>query len=160
MSIKFEYQPPEDKGETAKPILEPAWYNFHVLDAYETSRDGAKLVTKDGDPYIQLKAEEGGTGTWIYHSLFFSEMGAKKVNAYLHATGTTLKAGEETFLDASQFVGNQFRGKVEITSYNGKQYNKITRVTPIKGEQEQTEPMETIQPSKPVDPDLEENVPF
>ena len=155
MSIQFKYEPPEDKGETAKPILKAGWYDFEVLDAYETSREGVKLVTKDGDPYIQLKAEERASGTWIYHSLFFSEMGAKKVNAYLHATGTTLKAGEETFLDASQFVGNQFRGKVEITSHNGKQYNKITRVTPIKGEQEQTEP---TQPA--TDPDLEEDVPF
>tara|TARA_R110002167_G_scaffold182840_1_gene383287 strand:+ start:148 stop:627 length:480 start_codon:yes stop_codon:yes gene_type:complete len=159
MSIKFQYTPPEDKGETAKPILKSGWYDFQVEGAFENSRDGNKLETKDGDPYIQLKCLEEESGTWIYHSLFFSEMGVAKINAYLHATGTLLTAGEETFLDASAFVGNKFRGKVEITSYNGKQYNKISRVSPIKGEQEQTEPLQEIK-SDEIESDLEDEIPF
>tara|TARA_R110002167_G_scaffold162975_2_gene359634 strand:- start:1215 stop:1631 length:417 start_codon:yes stop_codon:yes gene_type:complete len=130
MSIQFRYEPPEEQKETAKPILEEGWYEFIVEEAYE-SKDGHPLITKHGDPYIQLRTLEKESGVSIYHSLFFSEMGVPKVNAFLFATGTKLEAGEETEIKAEKFIGNKFRGKVEITTYEGKKYNKIIRVSPI-----------------------------
>ena len=127
MSYKHTFKPPS-KEEKSAELLKPDWYNFEIVDAFEKNQEGEPLLTKDGDPFLKLRALETDSGTILYHYLFFSEGGAARIDALLHATGASASEGEELTLQGSDFVGKSFRGKVEITTRNGKNYNSISRV--------------------------------
>jgi len=146
--MKIEYTPPGD-GEEKKErpdLLKPGWHSFEVLNCYTTNHKGEELITSEGDPYLKLRAEEAATGAIIYHSLFFSEKGGAKLNAFLFATGLAGNRGEIIDLSPSDFEGKRFRGLVGMENYNGRQYNKIDLVKPFEQE-------------RPEEPEIDE-VPF
>jgi hypothetical protein len=151
MSYVHKYTPPQSK-EKPTELLESGWYDFEVIDSYETNQDGEPLVTKDGDPFVKIRALEAGSGIILYHHLFFSEGGAARLNAFLHATGAQAEEGEELVISANDFVGKFFRGKVEITTRNGREYNQIGYVRPC----EAVQPAAEEQP----EPSDEDQVPF
>ena len=149
--MKVNYTPPGDEPEKKPDLLQPGWHSFAVLDCFTTNQAGQDLVTKEGDPYLKLRVEELSTGAVIYHSLFFSENGTAKLNAFLFATGLAGNRFEEIEVAPSDFVSKRFRGLVGMETYNGRQYNRIERVQPLEKEPE---------PEPKNDPDLEEDLPF
>lgn len=122
---------------------------------FETDREDQPLRDKNGNPYIQLVCI-AETGNQVYHSLFFSETGRAKVNAFVFAVGLADQNSGELNLKAEDFVGKKFRGKVQPKTYNGKTYNSIFRVERLGENIAQEEPK---QESKE-DPDLEEDILF
>ena len=157
MTFRHTFQVPSGEQKAAE-LLKPDWYNFEVIDCFTTDRDGNDFVTKAGDPYIKVRALQPSSGIILYHTLFFSEQGHGKVNAFLHATGAQAEDGEELEISPSHFVGKSFRGKVEITERNGRKYNQIARVRKPEATQE-VEP-ESQEEKPALDPDLNEDVPF
>lgn len=156
MSYVHRYTPPT-KEEVKNELLEPDWYEFEIVDAFETNAEGEALVTRHGDPFMKLRVLELASGIVLYHYLFFSEKSAARINAFLHATGATLSEGDEVVLRGSTFVGKHFRGKVEITVRDGKSFNQVALVRPSEAPQESPDPQEAESPEPT---DLDDNVPF
>tara|TARA_R110000824_G_scaffold180061_9_gene360482 strand:+ start:1607 stop:2086 length:480 start_codon:yes stop_codon:yes gene_type:complete len=159
MTFKHTFSSPSVE-EKAAELLPPDWYDFEIVDAFEKDQAGEPLVTKQGDPFLKLRALETGSGTILYHYLFFSESGAARIDALLHATGASAKEGEELTLQGSDFVGKSFRGKVEITHRNGKQYNSIARVRKPEASQAVEEDPPTLDSLQGSDADEPDEVPF
>ena len=39
-------------------LLDPAWYTFTILGAFESDPDGNKFIASTGTPYIKVKCVE------------------------------------------------------------------------------------------------------
>lgn len=155
MTYLHKYSSPSD-GDKAAELLKPDWYEFEIVDAFETDLEGNSLITRHGDPFMKLRVLELSSGTVLFHYLFFSEQGAARINAFLHATGASISEGEEVVLKGESFLGKNFRGKVEITRREGKDYNQVTRVRPSEAPQEvEPEPIEeTVKENRIEDDDV------
>ena len=166
MAFDIHYTPPS-AGKKETPLLEPGWYNFEVKDAFEKCTEGNPLTTIHGDPFIKLRVVEKTTETSMYYQLFFSEDGSKRINAFLYAVGTIATPGTNVSILPSDFIGKSFRGKVDVSTYNGKQYNQIKVTSPIKAETPQVDEeasREGVDPTEGIDEEYpsreEEEAPF
>ena len=166
MAFDIHYEPPTE-GKKETPLLKPGWYNFEVRDAFETDTEGNALTTIHGDPFIKLRVVEKSSETSLYYQLFFSEDGSKRINAFLYAVGTIAAPGSRVSILPSDFIGKSFRGKVDVSTYNGKQYNQIKMTSPLNAETPQVDeeaPREGVEPTEGIDEEgpsrEEEDAPF
>ena len=138
-------------------LLDPAWYTFTIIGAFESDPDGNKFVARTGTPFIKVKCVEKETGIRLTHCVFLDPEKTKKVFYFLTAIGLPPQAGEVD-IDPSQWTSRMFRGKVEIK--NGR--NNIVLANPIPSEQpDPTDDLvEYKQPTTTPDPELSEDVPF
>ena len=134
--MKIEYTPPGNTEPNRPDLLPVGWHSFEVLACYDSNRDGEKLLTKDGDPYLKVRVEESSTGTVLYHTLFFSDKGSAKINSFLYATGIAGSNELELSISPEDFEGKRFRGLVGSETWNGKQFNRIELVKPFEQSEE------------------------
>ena len=156
---------PRDSG--GYQILEPGWYTFAVRSCYDKTQAGEPLETQHGTPYLKVLCEDVNSGTTLHHVIFLDEEKPQRLMYFLTATGNDFDAGEGVTITTHMFHGKRFRGKVEVE--NGR--NRITLTTPEekkideKIEEEFTpepsgpDPLDASQPC-PIDPELNEDVPF
>ena len=153
--MKFQFnEDDKPQGESKEyELLEPGWYDFEIVACYSTDPDGNDLVASNGVPYLKMKCVEQESSIVLHHALFLDEEQSRKVYYFLVATDNEPKGGEIDIVP-DMFVGKKFRGKTDIK----KGRNAIIRANPKPHEQpEKFEPKEY---DEPVDPDLEEDVPF
>ena len=147
------YSPPPI-GEGKAELLKPDWYDFEIVDAWETDKEGEPLITRNGDNFMRMRVLELSSGTVLWHYLFFSEQGAARINSLLFATGAKANEGDELVIKADDFLGKVFSGKVILQERNGETFNNIVKVRPPEAAREITpEPDEEVTetPLKPAD---------
>lgn len=151
----FTYRRPKEKSYE---LLEPGWYTFEIINAYDTDPEGKPLVTRSGTDYVKLVCQEIHSETFIFHYLFLEAEQAAKVSAFLAAIGMKLEDGEEIQLNAETFLQHLFSGRVENSpGKDGITRNKITRVTTQAQPEPEPEPEEESEEVKEEEAD---EVPF
>ena len=133
-------------------LLEPGWYSFEVVNAYDTDRDGATLETRAGVEYFKLVCAELANGVNVWHYLFCDPESPGRLSAFLVAIGYEFKPGETVELNAATFVGHIFRGRIENKPGNaGVMRNHIPRVQRVAT----PEPVEPVQEEATPEPETE-----
>lgn len=108
-----------DEGGTFTPLPEGE-YVFQVTDFKEVDRDGNDLVTKKGDPQVNLTLEvvtpEKFAGRKVWHNVIFykpdspSIKGIGMTRHFLHCANIVYQGDLDT--DPNEFVGKRIRSTV------------------------------------------------
>lgn len=110
-------------------LLEPGWYTFEVINAYDRDIDGEPLVSRNEIPFFKLVCQESIKKVVVFHFLFLDPEQASRLSVFLSAIGYDFEDGQEVNLEASTFVSHVFRGRVEnAPGKDGVVRNKISRV--------------------------------
>lgn len=140
---------PMDQGKFEKKLLPKGWYDWEVIEF--TSKDGKVYPmegkTKDGkfnkvDVMVSCVTPGEFEGERIFHTVTFKPAKMKDENGKEVATPgagmavhwlKTLNQSFEGILqpDASQWVGERFRGYTIEDEYMGQKRNKISQIEPL-----------------------------
>jgi hypothetical protein len=138
-------------------ILEPGWYTFAIRACYDTDKEGEPLIARTGTPYLKMLCEDIQSGTTIPHVVFLDAEKTQRLMYLLKATGNEFEDGETVTITTHMFEGKSFRGKVDVEE--GRNRIMMTNPIPDKQVEEEFTPPPAEDP-KPIDPELEEDVPF
>lgn len=145
MPYLHQFTPP---SETSAELVPTGLHDFRVVAAYDTDPDGITLETSEGVRFLKLKCAPENAPGQVTHSLFLEERNARKLNAFLWATGIG-KEGQAVDWTPEAFVGATFSGSVVHNSANGRTFAKIVRVQPKKGTTDAQEIPAESAPEKP-----------
>ena len=127
MEYQHDFKPPNQSEFEEIP---EGWHDFNVFVAYDKDLEGQPLVTSQGVPYLKLKCEPEGINAHVTHALFLEAGNARKLDAFLWATGLGVE-GESVDWRPANFEHLKFSGKVVMATANGANFPKIVRVCPI-----------------------------
>ena len=127
MSYEHHYTPPQDQERDELPL---GWHNFEVVAAFNTSLTGEPLETVEGVPFVKLRCLPDGFNAPVTYSLFLEAKNARKLDAFLWATGLG-DHGEPVDWKPQTLEGLKFSGKVAKNSYQGATFDKIVRLQPV-----------------------------
>lgn len=132
--MNFTYKSPQ--FEKPKPVLlDPGWYDFDVVNCYDTDQSGQALISKSDTPYLKLVCQETEQKAIVMELLFLDDDNARKISAWLYACNVTIEDGAQIDVKASTFKNGSFRGRVEINDgFEGVSRNRIIRVVRLEDE--------------------------
>lgn len=113
-------------------LLEDGWYPFKIFEAEETK-------SKKGNDMILCKCEvfnhsDQANGTTIWHYVVFIPKGQKGDGISVHFRKSIgVPYGGDDVVDAQDWIGKKFMGKVTTEEYEGKRRNKIAEVSLMPG---------------------------
>lgn len=136
MTYEHHFTPPD--AESPRADLPTGWHNFKVVAAYDENH-GQKLVTTEGVPYLKLKCSPDGFDVLVTYSLFIEAKNARKLDAFLWATGIG-EDGEPVNWNPGTFEHATFSGKVAKFTHPDGNFDKIVRLRPVNesGDEPQT----------------------
>ena len=144
---------PGDKPEF--PKVKVGWATYKVIQAYDKTKEGEPLQTRNGTDFIRLRCEDPA-GARINYDLFLTEKAAWKIDNMLVAAGIHFSPGEEISITPDTFEGAIFRGLIkEIT-----EWPNIDKVAPVVETTEEAPVEAEEEPLQPLDEDEDTDVPF
>ena len=151
----------DNNDDSGFELLEPNTYTFTILQVETEDEDGQSFVASTGTQFIKVKCCEKESGLRLTHCIFLDPTRSKKVYWFLKAIDKEPEVGEVD-LDPSSWVGQMFRGKVEIK--NGRNNIVATygfsQTAPEPLPSGLDDPLPFDKPTTTTDPDLDEDVPF
>jgi hypothetical protein len=140
-----------DPDAPAVALLPDGWYPFKIFDAEE-------LESKKGNPMVLAKCQVFNDPRYpdqeVWHYVTFLPKDAKGAGISVHFRKCIgVPFGGNDLVDAEDWTGKRFMGKVLTEEYEGRKRNKIVEVSPM--------PKETAgKTAEPVAAGQDEEIPF
>jgi hypothetical protein len=137
------------------PKIQSGWSDYTVIQAYDKTKEGETLVTRNGTEFIRLRCEDPA-GARVNYDLFLSEKASWKIDNMLVAAGIEFSPGDDVSITPETFEGAKFRGLVkEVT-----EWPDIDKVAPITATDEKAPVEAEAERLQPLEEDEDTNVPF
>lgn len=145
--MSFQYDSTGIDPDQEFPLLpEGQWYPFKIFSAEE-------MQSSNGNPMILAKCEVYGDARYqdmqVWHYVVFIPKGHRGDGINVHfrkCIGVPFGGNDE--IDAEEWVGKKFMGKIAHEVYKGKKNHKISEISPMQSQ------------SVPTDKKEEDEIPF
>ena len=135
--MSFQYDSTGIDPDMEYPLLpEGEWFPFRIYEAEES------LTKKDHYPMILAKCEVAGDERYadmnVWHYVVFIPKGKPGEGINVHFRKCLgVPFGGDDVVDADDWVGKRFMGKIAHETYNGKKNHKIAEVSPMRDQESQ-----------------------